>query len=158
MKKEKKVNTLGLIQKMAKHNKETVDVLETLKNERSLDKATEGSKQHFEAKNVSNTEETVVKEDHKQTKSENTPITDQYPMRQFKLFLRADIFRDKKESFVLSLSKDCIEKYEKLAQGTSYKLDIKTHRNDLMRKVLEDFMDRKYLKLKNIIEQQEINN
>jgi hypothetical protein len=44
-------------------------------------------------------------------------------------------------------------KYEKLAQGASYKLDIKTHRNDLIRKVLEDFIDKKYRKLINIIEQ-----
>jgi hypothetical protein len=45
-------------------------------------------------------------------------------------------------------------KYEKLAQGASYKLEIKTHRNDLMRKVLEDFIQQKFRKLLNLIEQE----
>ena len=37
MKRGKKVNTLGLIQKMAEQNKETVNVLKTLKSERSIE-------------------------------------------------------------------------------------------------------------------------
>ncbi|GMN05503.1 hypothetical protein MTsPCn5_08910 [Croceitalea sp. MTPC5] len=153
MKRGKKVNTLGLIQKMAEQNKETVNVLKTLKSERSIEETPSGSKQHFEPKTVRNTKETAVIENHKGMTSKNSSMTDEYPVRQFKLFLRTENFRDRKESFVLSLSKDCMGKYEKLAQGASYKLDIKTHRNDLIRKVLEDFIDKKYRKLINIIEQ-----
>lgn len=63
MKKTKKVNTLGLIQKMALQNKETVNVLETLKNERSPDCANVNNKQQFESKNVSKGKEAKVVKD-----------------------------------------------------------------------------------------------
>ena len=154
MKKEKQINTLGLIQKMAQQNKVTTSVLKDLKNERSEDRPVGGSKQQFESKNVNNTERSVIVEEMESSKPHNTPVGNRYAVQQFELFLNTENFRDRKESFVLSLSKDCMGKYEKLANGASYKLGIKTHRNDLMRKVLEDFIERKYQKSLHIIEQQ----
>jgi hypothetical protein len=154
MKKEPKIDTLGLIRKMTEKNKETVDVLEGLKNERSLNKAPLESKQHLEPKSVSKKDETTATGNLKPPKCENAPEGNRYAVQKFELFLTAENFRDRKESFVLSLSRNCMAKYEKLAQGASYKLDIKTHRNDLMRKVLEDFIQQKFRKLLNLIEQE----
>lgn len=156
MKKKRKIDTLGLIQKMAEKNKETVGVLEGLKNERSMNEALveSESEQHFESKSVSKKDETMAFGDLKPSKFENAPGSNRYAVQKFELFLKAENFRDRKESFVLSLSRDCMAKYEKLAHGASYKLDIKTHRNDLMRKVLEDFIQQKFRKLLNLIEQE----
>ena len=80
MKRGKKVNTLGLIQKMAEQNKETVNVLKTLKSERSIEETPSGSKQHFEPKTVRNTKETAVIENHKGMTSKNSSMTDEYHM------------------------------------------------------------------------------
>ncbi len=154
MKKKRKINTLGLIQKMAEKNKETVDILEGLKNERSLNKAPVQTKQHFEPKSVSKKDESTAIGNWKHSNCENAPEGNRYAVEKFESFLKAENFRDRKESFVLSLSRDCMAKYEKLAQGASYKLDIKTHRNDLIRKVLEDFIQQKFRKLLNLIEQE----
>lgn len=156
MKKKRKIDTLGLIQKMAEKNKETVDVLEVLKNERSINEAPLESKpkQHFEPKSVSKKDETTAIGNLKPAKHENAPEGNRYAVEKFESFLKAEKFRDRKESFVLSLSRDCMAKYEKLARGASYKLDIRTHRNDLMRKVLEDFIQQKFKKLLNLIEQE----
>lgn len=154
MKKEPKIDTLGLIRKMAEKNKETVGVLEGLKNERSGIEAPVKSKQHLGPKSVSKKDETTGTGNLKPSKCENAPEGNRYAVQKFELFLTAENFRDRKESFVLSLSRDCMAKYEKLAQGASYKLDIKTHRNDLMRKVLEDFIQQKFRKLLNLIEQE----
>ena len=154
MKKEKHINTLGLIQKMAQQNKGTTLVLKNLKNERTVDKTGNGSKQQFESKNVNNTERSVVVGEPESSSLQNKPGGNRYAIQQFELFLNTEHFSDRKEPFVLSLSKDCMGKYEKLANGASYKLGIKTHRNDLMRKVLEDFIKRKYQRSIQIIEQQ----
>ena len=154
MKKEKQINTLGLIQKMAQQNKVTTSVLKDLKDERTVDKTGNSSKQQFESKNVNNTERSVIVGEPESSNLHNKPGGNRYAIQQFELFLNTEHFRDRKESFVLSLSRDCVGKYEKLANGASYKLGIKTHRNDLMRKVLEDFIERKYQKSLHIIEQQ----
>ncbi|NYJ28204.1 hypothetical protein [Allomuricauda sp. ARW1Y1] len=154
MKKERKIDTLGLIQKMAEKNKATVDVLEGLKNERSPDKWSQEEKQHFVPKSVREKDEKATNKDFKPKQFENAPDGNGYAVQKFEKFLNTENYRDKKESFVLSLSRDCMAKYEKLARGASYKLDIKTHRNDLMRKVLEDFIHQKYRKLLNLIEQE----
>lgn len=154
MKKEKQINTLGLIQKMAQQNKVTTSVLKDLKDERTVDKTGNSSKQQFESKNVNNTERSVIVGEPESSNLHNKPGGNRYAIQQFELFLNTEHFRDRKESFVLSLSRDCMGKYEKLANGASYKLGIKTHRNDLMRKVLEDFIERKYQKSLHIIEQQ----
>ncbi|MBC7000357.1 hypothetical protein [Cytophaga sp. FL35] len=154
MKRQKKIDTLGLIQKMTEKNKATVDVLEGLKNERSSGKAAHEDKQHFKPKCVSKKDEKATSSDFKSKKFENAPQGNGYAVQKFEQFLKAENYRDKKESFVLSLSRDCMAKYEKLARGASYKLDIKTHRNDLMRKVLEDFIHQKFRKLLNLIEQE----
>ncbi|KKM15544.1 hypothetical protein LCGC14_1695060, partial [marine sediment metagenome] len=60
--------------------------------------------------------------------------------------LNTDAFRDGKATFTLSLSSDCLDRYEKMATGISYKLGTKTSRNDLIRKVLENFIHGTYEK------------
>ena len=154
MKKEPKIDTLSLIQKMTEKNRETINVLEGLKNERSGNEAPVESKQHFGPKTVSKKDETTATGNSKPPTYENALEGNLYAVQKFEQFLTAENFRDRKESFVLSLSRDCMAKYEKLARGASYKLDIKTHRNDLMRKVLEDFIHQKFRKLLNLIEQE----
>ena len=53
----------------------------------------------------------------------------------------------------MTINSDCAMKYEKLAMGISYKMGVKTSRNDLIRKVLLDFTNRNYEKLIALIEQ-----
>src|SRR5680860_580817 len=108
MKKEKQINTLGLIQKMAQQNKVTTSVLKDLKDERTVDKTGNSSKQQFESKNVNNTERSVIVGEPESSNLHNKPGGNRYAIQQFELFLNTEHFRDRKESFVLSLSRDCM--------------------------------------------------
>ncbi len=147
MAKQRKVNTLDLIQQMAQKNKVTADALENIKQERTSGTGISETKQHFEPKSVRNEAETTMAKDSKPLESDGGPKQEQRAFRQITVILNTEAFRDRKETFTLSLSTDCLRKYEKLATGISYKLDIKTLRNDLIRKVLENFINRKYEKL-----------
>lgn len=148
----KKVNTLNLIQQMTDKNKETVDVLENLRNERST-APTADIKQHLEPKDVRSLVGTTRS---KVTELAEFDIIKENPygaLKSLTVLLTTETFRDKKESFTLSLSEECLGKYEKLATGTTYKLGIKTTRNDFIRKVLEDFIDKKHEHLIKLIDQ-----
>lgn len=48
-------------------------------------------------------------------------------------------YTDKKEQFILRLSKYCFSDYEELTRTYNYKMGEKATRNDIMRKVLEHF-------------------
>ena len=148
----KKISTLDLIQQMTEKNKETVKVLENIKNERATTPNT-NLKQQLAPKGVRNKAESNIPMKMDQSKMEGQPESACGNLERLKVLLNTESFTDKKETFTLSLSKDCLEKYEKLAMGTSYKLGIKTTRNDLVRKVLEDFMNKKYIDLTRLIDQ-----
>ena len=73
--------------------------------------------------------------------------------KQLDVLLQTDKLKNKKETFFMTINSDCAMKYEKLAMGISYKMGVKTSRNDLIRKVLLDFTNRNYEKLIALIEQ-----
>lgn len=57
----------------------------------------------------------------------------------FMALMESDNYADRKEQFIFRLSKDCFLDYEKLTSAYNYKMGEKASRNDIMRKVLEDF-------------------
>lgn len=65
--------------------------------------------------------------------------------------LEARHFNDKKEPFLMSLSGDCLQGYEKIANGITYKTDKKVSRNTVIRKILEDYLYKNSTRLENII-------
>ncbi len=152
MTKHKKINTLDLIQQMAEKNKETIEVLESIRNVRSPSPYTD-IEQHLEPKDVRKEAGTNISIKADLFDSEGQSKNQYGVLKRLKVLLTTETFRDKKETFTLSLSGDCLGKYEKLANGTSYKLGIKTTRNDFIRKVLEDYIAKKYENLTRSIDQ-----
>lgn len=53
--------------------------------------------------------------------------------------LNDDSYRDKKSQFIFRLSEEVTKDLENLAMAYSYRTGHKIHRNDIIRKVLEDF-------------------
>lgn len=140
----KKVNTLDLIQQMTEKNKETLNAVDNLKQERSENIGVSGTKQHFGPKSVRK-EARTPKPKGKGTSEEENPKKKKV-LQQLKVVLNTEAFRDGKATFTLSLSRECLDRYEKMATGISYKLGTGTSRNDLIRKVLERFIMDKYEK------------
>jgi len=54
-------------------------------------------------------------------------------------FLALQNFSDRKEQFIFRLSQKCFHDYEALTRAINYKLKMNLTRNDIMRKVLEDY-------------------
>jgi hypothetical protein len=71
---------------------------------------------------------------------------------EFNKTIRSEFYRDRKEVFLMSLSGDCLSNYERLALGLGYKLGKKINRNEIIRKVLEDFVHRYGTKLEIVID------
>lgn len=53
--------------------------------------------------------------------------------------LNDESYRDKKSQFIFRLSEEVTKDLENLAMAYSYRTGHKVHRNDIIRKVLEDF-------------------
>lgn len=138
---QKKITTLDLIQQMTDKNQRTANTLENLKRER-LD-----GKQQSKAKNVR--KEVLVDEmdDNGQLHNEPLSKTNRSTLNKLDMLLHRDTLKNKKETFFMTMNGDCVTMYEKLAMGISYKMGVKTSRNDLIRKVLTDFTDKNYEKL-----------
>lgn len=146
MAKPKKMATLELIKQMAETNKETNHTLENLKRERLE------CKQQTTPKNVKEEVLKDVGEGHGHSNRKQPIKTNQNILKQLDALLHTDMPNSKKESFFMTMNGNCLAKYDKLAHGISYKIGIKTSRNDLMRKVLMEFTDKNYDKLIALIE------
>jgi len=146
MAKQKKINTLDLIQQMAKKNKESLNTVEDIKEQRSLNASVTGTKQHFEAKSVRKETQIAIIDDTPLSGKKSQDKQETGVLKQLMVLLNTETFRDAKDTFTLSLSGTCLGLYEKLATGASYKMGLKTSRNDLIRKVLEDFINKKFAK------------
>ncbi len=140
----KKVNTLDLIKQMTQKNRETLNAVENLKQERSPSTGITDVKQHFGPKSVKKEPVDTMPREKEPRKSDDRKERYQVGLKKLGAVLESEAFRDKKEIFTWSLSGDCLSKYEKLATAISYKMGIRTSRNQLMRKVLEDFIHREY--------------
>jgi hypothetical protein len=71
---------------------------------------------------------------------------------EFNKTVESEFYRDKKDVFQMSLSGECLSGYERLALGLGYKLGKKINRNEILRKVLEDFVHKNGAKLEKLIE------
>jgi hypothetical protein len=147
MGKQKKITTLGLLEQMANKNQETSSTLEQLKLDRM------GLKQQTTSLNVRK-EDAINKLEKNRKPKEDSPSENNHNIgKQLDVLLQTDKLKNKKETFFMTINSDCAMKYEKLAMGISYKMGVKTSRNDLIRKVLLDFTNRNYEKLIALIEQ-----
>ena len=147
MGKQKKITTLDLLEQMANKNQETSSTLEQLKLDR-LD-----LKQQTTSLNVRK-EDAINKLEKNRKPKEDSPSENNHNIgKQLDVLLQTDKLKNKKETFFMTINSDCAMKYEKLAMGISYKMGVKTSRNDLIRKVLLDFTNRNYEKLIALIEQ-----
>lgn len=147
MGKQKKITTLDLLEQMANKNQETSSTLEQLKLDRM------GLKQQTTSLNVRK-EDAINKLEKNRKPKEDSPSENNHNMgKQLDVLLQTDKLKNKKETFFMTINSDCAMKYEKLAMGISYKMGVKTSRNDLIRKVLMDFTNRNYEKLIALIEQ-----
>tara|TARA_R110000822_G_scaffold35642_10_gene100422 strand:- start:252 stop:698 length:447 start_codon:yes stop_codon:yes gene_type:complete len=147
MGKQKKITTLDLLEQMANKNQETSSTLEQLKLDRL------GLKQQTTSLNVRK-EDAINKLEKNRKPKEDSPSENNHNIgKQLDVLLQTDKLKNKKETFFMTINSDCAMKYEKLAMGISYKMGVKTSRNDLIRKVLLDFTNRNYEKLITLIEQ-----
>ena len=147
MGKQKKITTLDLLEQMANKNQETSSTLEQLKIDRM------GLKQQTTSLNVRK-EDAINKLEKNRKPKEESPSENNHNIgKQLDVLLQTDKLKNKKETFFMTINSDCAMKYEKLAMGISYKMGVKTSRNDLIRKVLLDFTNRNYEKLITLIEQ-----
>ncbi len=140
----KKVNTLDLIQQMTQKNKETLNEVEHIKQERSPKTGITEGIQHFGPKSVRKESIKIMPEQLKPKRSDNGTELDKVGIKLLDILLDTVNFNDKKETFTWSMSGDCLARYEYLATAVSYKIGRRTSRNQLMRRVLEDFIHRKY--------------
>ena len=147
MGKQKKITTLDLLEQMANKNQETSSTLEQLKLDRL------GLKQQTTSLNVRK-EDAINKLEKNRKPKEESPSENNHNIgKQLDVLLQTDKLKNRKETFFMTINSDCAMKYEKLAMGISYKMGVKTSRNDLIRKVLLDFTNRNYEKLIALIEQ-----
>ena len=147
MGKQKKITTLDLLEQMANKNQETSSTLEQLKLDRM------GLKQQTTSLNVRK-EDAINKLEKNRKPKEDSPSENNHNIgKQLDVLLQTDKLKNKKETFFMTINSDCAMKYEKLAMGISYKMGVKTSRNDLIRKVVLDFANRNYEKLIALIEQ-----
>jgi len=72
---------------------------------------------------------------------------------EFNKTVESEFYRDKKDVFQMSLSGECLAGYERLALGLGYKMGKKINRNEILRKVLEEFVHKNGTKLEKLIEE-----
>ncbi|NKI27880.1 hypothetical protein HCG49_15055 [Arenibacter sp. 6A1] len=147
MGKKKKISTIDLLQQLADKNQETNSTLRQLRLDRSKQKQTDSSSIERRT-DVANEPQRNLP--HGKSRIKNKPSS----KNQLELLLQVEPVKSENESIFMTINKDCAIKYEKMAMGISYKMGIKTSRNDLIRKVLMDFTNKNYEKLITLIENQ----
>ena len=99
----------------------------------------------------------IINEDTNGSKSEmvkvadNVSNTESKVLLDFNKMLDSEFYRDKKEPFLMSLSGECLEDFENIAFGMSFKTKKRINRNDIIRKVLEHYMHKRKKQLQTII-------
>ena len=144
MGKKKKVSTMDLLQQLADKNQETNSTLKQLRRDRLENKPT-GSYA------TENSTDAAIDPQGTQAPAKSTK-NNRRSKNQLELLLQVDTTKSENERILLAIDKDCAMRFEKIALGISYKMGIKTSRNDLIRKVLLDYTNKNYNKLIAIIE------
>jgi len=145
MAKRTKLNTMDLIRQMTEQKEASLNVLEDLKDERNVPPTPD--KQHFRTKNVTKEVEKSIEKTAPITQAKNTQGKSVSNSAKLDRLLSEKKQNLKKDAFMFTLNGDILSKYDKLAVGISYKLDSKISRNQLMRKVLVDFINKNYQEL-----------
>lgn len=152
----KKTNTKDLIKAITNTEKQdSADVLLKIKEERVSSKTfVEGDKKlvFHKIMDESSIDESELSNEtlnRSKKKPDTDPLSSQEDSltneqnklwSEFNEILDAEFYRDKKETFLMSLSGECLSQYEKISNGIGYKLGKKASRNEIIRKVLEDYM------------------
>ena len=154
---KKKIKTEDFIKSIIVTKKSSSNELEKIKNDRltnSIEGTIEGLDEQ-QNKNIKskNRAELVNRQDDSITNSQKANLTksEAKAWEQFNKLLDAEFYRDKKDTFLMSLSGKCLSEFENIANGVTYKTGDKVSRNSVIRKVLEYYVHYEKSKLENII-------
>lgn len=125
----KKINVSNLLNAALNENIDTGETLKDLKEQRDNQSGNNTQNPQHSTKSTKTKRSTIGK---------TTRSTSQN-VRDLEYFLALQNFSDRKEQFIFRLSQECFEGYETLTRAINYKLNMNLTRNDVMRKVLEDY-------------------
>lgn len=152
MAKQRKIDTGAIIKGIIVDSNSSSKTLDKIKNER-FPNTSEKIEPHNSPEVNKISSESIKGADANTTNTQNNSLT----KREKKLWnelnkkLNAEFFRDKKNPFLMSLSGNCLSEYEKVANGITYKTGKKVSRNEIIRKILEDYIHNNKTALESII-------
>lgn len=138
-------NTNDLIKKIIVDGDKSSEALDEFKNQR------EPAIKKYEEESDTKNEDIPSSKSHKGETLTHVSNTESKVLSDFNKMLDSEFYRDKKEPFLMSLSGDCLEDYENIAFGMSFKTKKRINRNDIIRKVLEHYMHKRKSQLQTII-------
>jgi len=152
MAKQIKIDTGAIIKSIVVDSNSSSKTLEEIKNDR-FPMPTKEMKSNNSLKVNNISPETIKGQVENTINSKNDALTksEKKLWDELNKKLESEFYRDKKGTFLMSLSGDCLFEYEKIANGITYKTGKKVSRNEIIRKVLEDYIHNSKNKLKNII-------
>jgi len=138
-------NTNDLIKKIIVDGDKSSEALDEFKNQR------EPTSEKHEEESETTIEDIPSSKSEKGKRLSDVSNTESKVLLDFNKMLDSEFYRDKKEPFLMSLSGDCLDDYENIAFGMSFKTRKKINRNDIIRKVLEHYMHKRKNQLETII-------
>ena len=149
---QKKIDTGSMIKGIIVNPNASSKTLEKIKKDRFSNSNEEVDPNKVPVVNTFNSESIKEKLDNITNSQKNTLTKSETKLwDDLNNILDSEFYRDKKSTFLMSLSGDCLCEYEKIANGITYKTNKKVSRNEIIRKVLEDFIHSKKNTLENII-------
>ena len=131
----KKVNVSSLLNSAMNDEINLVETVKGLKAQRNEKTVPILNRAHSERNRYSG-----EMPDYSELNYQNTELTKEHPkIIELESLLGQENFSDRKEQFIFRLSQQCFDDYEELTRTVNYKLNKKLSRNDIMRKVLEDY-------------------
>ena len=125
----KKINVGNLLNAALNENIDPSETLNDLKEQRN----NQSRKNTPNSQSRANSSKTKEEEFNEKTNNRAKDVSE------LEYFLALQNFSDRKEQFIFRLSQECFEGYETLTRAINYKLKMNLTRNDVMRKVLEDY-------------------
>lgn len=125
----KKINVGNLLNAALNENIDADEALKDLKEQR----------ENQSGKNPQNPQHSTKSTKTKRSSIGKAAQSTSKNVRDLEYFLALQNFSDRKEQFIFRLSQECFEGYETLTRAINYKLNMNLTRNDVMRKVLEDY-------------------
>jgi len=137
----KKKNTASLLEASIMDNSTALDKLDTIKSSRLSvpDKVEDGQEDQNGPTTGKVDREKKVKGPVRRGAKKKADLLGEGSLVGLASLLNDDRYRDKKSQFIFRLSEEVTKDLENLAMAYSYRTGHKIHRNDIIRKVLEDF-------------------